>query len=46
MDTKERLTRQLKQLEEKYGTLTPVFSARDQRHNQALALHAFLWRGE
>ncbi len=40
-----KLIRQLKQLEEKYGTITPVFSARDHRHNQALALYAFLRRG-
>ena len=36
------LRKQLKQLEEEYGTLTLVFSARDERHNQAIALHAFL----
>jgi uncharacterized protein YeaO (DUF488 family) len=41
-----RLTRQLKLLDQKHCTLTPVFSARDQRHNQAEALHAFLRRGE
>jgi uncharacterized protein YeaO (DUF488 family) len=38
------LTKQLKQLEEKYGTLTLVFSARDQRYNQAVALRTFLER--
>jgi uncharacterized protein YeaO (DUF488 family) len=38
------LTKQLKQLEKKHGTLTLVFSARDERPNQAVALHSFLQR--
>lgn len=38
------LTKQLKQLEKEYGTVTLVFSARDPRHNQAAALRAFLPR--
>jgi len=38
------LTNQLKQLEKQHGTLTLVFSARDERHNQAVALRAFLQR--
>jgi uncharacterized protein YeaO (DUF488 family) len=33
---------QLQQLEKQHGTLTLVFSARDEHHNQAVALHAFL----
>jgi uncharacterized protein YeaO (DUF488 family) len=36
------LTKQLKQLEKQHGTLTLVFSARDERHNQAVALRALL----
>lgn len=39
------LTSQLKQLEKQHGTLTLVFSARDEHHNQAVALRAFLQRG-
>jgi uncharacterized protein YeaO (DUF488 family) len=38
------LTKQIRQLERKYHTITLVFSARDQRHNQAVALRAFLQR--
>jgi uncharacterized protein YeaO (DUF488 family) len=36
------LTSQLQQLEKQHGTVTLVFSARDEHHNQAVALHAFL----
>jgi uncharacterized protein YeaO (DUF488 family) len=36
------LTSHLKQLEKQHGTLTLVFSARDEHHNQAVALRAFL----
>jgi uncharacterized protein YeaO (DUF488 family) len=36
------LTKQIKQLERKYHTITLVFSARDERHNQAVALLTFL----
>ena len=36
------LTNQLQQLEKQHGTLTLAFSARDERHNQAVALCAFL----
>lgn len=39
------LTKQLKQLEEQHATLTLVFSARDEQHNQAVALRAFLKSG-
>ena len=38
------LIKQLKQLEKKYGTVTLVFSARDELHNQAVALRAYLKR--
>jgi uncharacterized protein YeaO (DUF488 family) len=38
------LTNHLKQLEKQHGTLTLVFSARDEHHNQAVALRAFLER--
>jgi len=38
------LTKQLKQLETMHGTLTLLFSARDEHHNQAVALRAFLQR--
>jgi uncharacterized protein YeaO (DUF488 family) len=38
------LIKQLNQLEEEHDTLTLVFSARDERHNQAVALRAFLQR--
>jgi uncharacterized protein YeaO (DUF488 family) len=34
----------MKQLEKKYGTVTLVFSARDELHNQAVALRAYLKR--
>jgi uncharacterized protein YeaO (DUF488 family) len=39
------LTKQLKQLETTHGTLTLLFSARDEHHNQAVALRAFLQNG-
>ena len=39
------LTSQLQQLEKQHGTVTLVFSARDEHHNQAVALRAFLQRG-
>ena len=38
------LPKQLKQLEKEHGTVTLVFSARDEDHNQAVALRAFLLR--
>ena len=38
------LTSQLQQLEKQHGTVTLVFSARDEHHNQAVALRAFLQR--
>jgi uncharacterized protein YeaO (DUF488 family) len=38
------LTSQLQQLEKQHGTVTLVFSARDDHHNQAVALRAFLQR--
>jgi len=36
------LANQLKQLEKQHGTVTLVFSARDEHHNQAIALRVFL----
>lgn len=41
-----KLTRQLKDLESAHGNVTLVFSARDARHNQAVALRAFLQKHE
>ena len=38
------LTNQLQQLEKQHGTLTLVYSARDEDHNQAVALRTFLDR--
>jgi len=38
------LAKQLKLLEKQHGTVTLVFSARDEQHNQAVALRAFLQR--
>jgi len=38
------LTNQLQQLEKQHGTLTLVYSARDEDHNQAVALRAILER--
>ena len=38
------LTGQLQQIEKQHGTVTLVFSARDERHNQAVALRGFLQR--
>ena len=38
------LTKQLQELEKTHGTLTLVFAARDERHNQAVALWTFLER--
>ena len=38
------LTKQLQELEKTHGTLTLVFSARNERHNQAVALGTFLER--
>ena len=38
------LLKQMKQLEKKHGTVTLVFSARDELHNQAVALRAYLIR--
>jgi len=39
-----KLAKQLEQLEKQHGTLTLVFSARDEQYNQAVALRAFLQR--
>ena len=39
-------TSQLQQLEKQHGTVTLVYSARDEHHNQAVALHAFLQGAE
>jgi uncharacterized protein YeaO (DUF488 family) len=40
------LTRQLKQLSKEHGTVTLLFGARDEQHNQAVALRAFLRGGK
>lgn len=40
------LTKQLKDLHQAHGTVTLVYSARDQLHNQAVALRAFLQKRE
>jgi len=40
-----RLINRLQQLEKQHGTLTLVISARDDHHNQAVALRAFLQMG-
>ncbi len=40
------LTKELQQLEKQHGTVTLVFSARDETHNQAVALRAFLQKRE
>jgi uncharacterized protein YeaO (DUF488 family) len=37
---------QIKQLIKQYRTMTLVFSARDEQHNQAVALRAFLLGGK
>jgi Protein of unknown function, DUF488 len=39
------ITKQVRQLEKKYRTITLVFSARDEQHNQAVALLGFLRKG-
>jgi uncharacterized protein YeaO (DUF488 family) len=39
---KTELTRQLKNLEKQHGTVTLVYSAHDERHNQAVALCTLL----
>ena len=41
---KPDLTRELKQLEKQHRTVTLVYSAHDELHNQAVALGAFLQR--
>lgn len=38
------LTKQLKQLERQHGTVTLLYSAHDELHNQAVALDSFLTR--
>ncbi len=41
------LTKEIKQLERKHHSITLVYSARDEEHNQAVALRAYLlWRGQ
>jgi uncharacterized protein YeaO (DUF488 family) len=39
---KTELLKEIKQLEKKYRTVTLLYSAKDELHNQALALLAFL----
>jgi uncharacterized protein YeaO (DUF488 family) len=41
-----QLTRQLNQLLKEHRTVTLLFSARDEEHNQAIALRAFLRGGK
>ncbi|MGH9680319.1 MAG: DUF488 domain-containing protein, partial [Candidatus Acidiferrales bacterium] len=42
LKARAELVRQLKQMEKEHRTVTLVFSARDEEHNQAVALRAFL----
>jgi uncharacterized protein YeaO (DUF488 family) len=42
LQKKDELIKEIRQLEKKYGTLTLLFSAKDEVHNQAVALLAFL----
>jgi uncharacterized protein YeaO (DUF488 family) len=42
LQKKDELIKEIRQLEKKYGTLTLLFSAKDELHNQAVALLAFL----
>jgi uncharacterized protein YeaO (DUF488 family) len=42
LQQRPQLTGQLRQLLKRHRTVTLIFSARDQRHNQAVALRAFL----
>jgi uncharacterized protein YeaO (DUF488 family) len=39
---KKELVQQLRQLEAEHGTITLLYSAHDEEHNQAVALSAFL----
>jgi uncharacterized protein YeaO (DUF488 family) len=41
LSKKKELMRQIKQLELEHGTITLLYSARDERHNQAVALRQF-----
>jgi len=36
------LTNEVKELEKKHRTVTLIYSARDERHNQAVALRSYL----
>jgi uncharacterized protein YeaO (DUF488 family) len=40
--SKKEIVRQLKKPEAQHGTVTPLYSAHDQEHNQAVALGEFL----
>jgi uncharacterized protein YeaO (DUF488 family) len=42
---KTELTRKIRQAEKDHGTVTLLYSAKDQEHNQAVALNDFLKNG-
>ncbi len=42
LKTRIELIKQLKQMGKQYHTVTLIFSARDEQHNQAVALRAYL----
>jgi uncharacterized protein YeaO (DUF488 family) len=42
LQKKSELIKEIRHLEKKYGTLTLLFSAKDELHNQAVALQSFL----
>ncbi|MBZ5641341.1 MAG: DUF488 domain-containing protein [Acidobacteriia bacterium] len=44
LQTQSALTNEIKLLEKKHRTITLIYSARDERHNQAVALLSYLKR--
>ena len=42
LSNKKELMRQIKELEAEHGAITLLYSARDERHNQAVALRQFI----
>ena len=42
LSNKKEPMRQIKELEAEHGTITLLYSARDERHNQAVALRQFI----
>jgi uncharacterized protein YeaO (DUF488 family) len=42
LSNKKELMRQIKELEAEHGTITLLYSARDEQHNQAIALRQFI----